>query len=72
VRTRGPGLHHIAIRVADLQASLDELKARGVRLIDEAPRDGAHGRQVAFIHPASCGGVLIELVAGKGDARADR
>jgi LAO/AO transport system kinase len=58
---RGPGLHHITIRVADLAAVLVRLKERGVRLIDEAPRPGAHGSRVAFIHPASAHGVLVEL-----------
>lgn len=61
VEKRGPGLHHIALRVDDLQAALDQLKARGVRLIDETPRPGAHGALVAFIHPSSCHGVLVEL-----------
>jgi methylmalonyl-CoA epimerase len=59
---RGPGLHHIAYRVADLQATLDGLAARGVELIDRAPRAGAGGHRVAFLHPRSTGGVLIELV----------
>ncbi|MEO6836247.1 MAG: methylmalonyl-CoA epimerase [Candidatus Tumulicola sp.] len=54
-------LHHTAYRVDDIQAKLDELKTRGVRLIDERPRQGAHGNLVAFLHPASTAGVLIEL-----------
>jgi methylmalonyl-CoA epimerase len=54
-------LHHTAYRVLDLQAKLDELKARGVRLLDERPRRGAHGNLIAFLHPKSTGGVLIEL-----------
>jgi methylmalonyl-CoA/ethylmalonyl-CoA epimerase len=58
---RGPGLHHITLRVDDLQGTLDRLKARGVRLIDESPRAGAHGSRVAFIHPSSTQGVLVEL-----------
>ncbi len=58
---RGPGLHHITLRVEDIAAALAQLKARGVRLIDEAPRPGAHGSLVAFIHPASAHGVLVEL-----------
>ena len=58
---RGPGLHHIALRVDDIVAVLAELKARGVQLIDERPRPGAHGSLVAFIHPASAHGVLVEL-----------
>jgi LAO/AO transport system kinase len=58
---RGPGLHHITLRVGDIQKALAQLKARGVRLIDEVPRPGAHGSLVAFIHPASAHGVLVEL-----------
>ena len=58
---RGPGLHHITLRVDDIAAALVRLKARGVRLIDEQPRPGAHGSLVAFIHPASAHGVLVEL-----------
>jgi methylmalonyl-CoA/ethylmalonyl-CoA epimerase len=58
---RGPGLHHITLRVDDIGAALAQLKSRGVRLIDEVPRAGAHGSLVAFIHPASAHGVLVEL-----------
>ncbi len=58
---RGPGIHHITLRVDDLAAALAELKRRGVRLIDEAPRPGAEGAQVAFVHPSSAHGVLVEL-----------
>jgi len=58
---KGPGLHHITLRVDDLAAVLAQLKARGVRLIDETPRPGAHGALVAFIHPAAAHGVLVEL-----------
>jgi methylmalonyl-CoA epimerase len=54
-------LHHTAYRVTDLRAELARLRAAGVRLIDEEPRRGAHGNTVAFLHPASTGGVLIEL-----------
>src|SRR5262245_24654901 len=61
VEKRGPGLHHITLRVPDIRAALDQLKARGVRLIDETPRPGAHGSLVAFIHPSSAHGVLVEL-----------
>lgn len=61
VAKRGPGLHHIAFRVADIHAALAELKARGVRLIDETPRPGAEGALVAFIHPSASHGVLVEL-----------
>ncbi len=59
---RGPGLHHIAYRVTDLARTLDRLAADGIELIDRAPRPGAHGHKVAFIHPRSAGGVLVELV----------
>jgi methylmalonyl-CoA epimerase len=58
---RGPGLHHLTLRVDDLAAALARLKARGVRLIDESPRPGAHGSLVAFVHPSSAHGVLVEL-----------
>ncbi len=54
-------LHHTAFRVDDIQRKLDELRAAGVRLIDERPRQGAHGNSIAFLHPKSTGGVLIEL-----------
>jgi methylmalonyl-CoA/ethylmalonyl-CoA epimerase len=58
---RGPGLHHVALLVDDIHAALDELKRRGVRLIDETPRPGAGGALIAFIHPAAADGVLVEL-----------
>jgi methylmalonyl-CoA epimerase len=54
-------LHHITLRVEDISAALQQLRARGVRLIDEVPRPGAHGSLVAFIHPSSAHGVLVEL-----------
>ncbi len=59
---RGPGIHHIAYRVADLRATLQDLNTRGFRLLDEKPRPGARGHLVAFIHPKSTEGTLIELV----------
>jgi methylmalonyl-CoA epimerase len=60
---RGEGMHHVAYQVADIAAELDRLRVAGVRLIDEAPRAGAHaGWQIAFIHPESTNGVLVELV----------
>jgi methylmalonyl-CoA epimerase len=59
--TRGPGLHHVTLRVEDLRAALAQLAARGIRLIDEQPRPGAEGALVAFIHPSAAHGVLIEL-----------
>lgn len=58
---RGPGLHHVAYRVADLPATLAALKSAGVRLIDETPRNGAHGMKIAFAHPQSTAGVLTEF-----------
>jgi methylmalonyl-CoA epimerase len=61
VAKKGPGLHHITLRVDDISAALEQLKAHGVRLIDETPRPGAHGSLVAFIHPAAAHGVLVEL-----------
>jgi methylmalonyl-CoA/ethylmalonyl-CoA epimerase len=59
---RGPGIHHIAVRVDDIQAALTDLKQKGARLIDQEPRPGAGGCLVAFVHPSSTGGVLLELV----------
>ena len=59
---RGPGLHHVAYQVADVQATLDALRDRGLRLIDETPRTGIRGSRVAFLHPESSGGVLTEIV----------
>jgi methylmalonyl-CoA epimerase len=59
---RGPGMHHVAYRVDDVQAELDRLKALGVELIDESPRIGIRGSTVAFVHPKSAGSVLTEIV----------
>jgi methylmalonyl-CoA/ethylmalonyl-CoA epimerase len=59
---RGPGIHHIAVCVDDIHTALARLKQKGARLIDEAPRRGAGGCLVAFVHPSSTGGVLLELV----------
>src|SRR6476469_7486983 len=59
---RGGGIHHIAVEVEDIEASLSQLKAKGMRLIDEAPRVGAENCLVAFVHPSSTNGVLLELV----------
>lgn len=64
---RGQGLHHIAYRVDDLAETLKALAVDGTRLIDQSPREGAHGRLVAFIHPQSAAGVLIELVQDRQD-----
>ena len=59
---RGPGIHHIAIEVPDIRVALADLRTKGARLIDEQPRIGARGCLVAFVHPASTHGVLVELV----------
>jgi methylmalonyl-CoA epimerase len=59
---RGPGLHHIAIRVDDLEATLAHLKSEGAELIDETPRIGGGGHRVAFVHPKTTHGILIELI----------
>ena len=61
VSRRGAGMHHITLRVEDIAAALARLKSRGIRLIDETPREGAEGALVAFVHPASAHGVLVEL-----------
>ena len=59
---RGPGLHHVAYQVPDIEAALDALRAQGVALLDETPRTGIRGSRVAFVHPRSTGGVLTEIV----------
>ena len=59
---RGGGIHHIAVETDDIEASLQKLKDNGARLLDEKPRIGAEGCLVAFVHPSSTGGVLLELV----------
>ena len=59
---RGPGIHHICLEVEDLPGLLDRLKSRGIELVDQEPRPGAHGTMVAFVHPKAANGVLIELV----------
>jgi methylmalonyl-CoA epimerase len=59
---RGEGIHHIAVRVDDIEQTLERLKASGMRLIDQVPRRGAHNTRIAFIHPSSTHGVLLELV----------
>lgn len=66
IEKRGEGLHHIAIRVDDIDAALAELKAKGVQLIDETPRNGAGGARIAFVSPRSTHGVLLELCERKG------
>jgi methylmalonyl-CoA/ethylmalonyl-CoA epimerase len=62
LETRGPGLHHIAVEVEGIDEMLATLKERGVPLVDQVARIGAHGHRVAFVHPKATGGVLIELV----------
>lgn len=59
---RGGGLHHLAYRVDDVARAIERLEAAGVRMIDRAPRPGAHGTRIAFVHPKATGGVLTELV----------
>jgi methylmalonyl-CoA epimerase len=59
---RGPGVHHVAYRVDSVADALEELRARGVPLVDEAPRSGSRGTRIAFVHPKGVGGVLVELV----------
>jgi methylmalonyl-CoA epimerase len=58
---RGPGIHHLAFEVDDVDAAVKELLAKGVRIIDKEPRSGAHGNRIAFIHPSETAGVLIEV-----------
>lgn len=60
--TRGPGMHHVAYRVDDIESALDHLRAEGARLVDERPRPGSRDTLIAFVHPRSMGGVLVELV----------
>jgi methylmalonyl-CoA/ethylmalonyl-CoA epimerase len=62
IAKRGEGLHHICYEVEDLRSKMDELRSRGVRVLDGYPRRGAEGKLVAFLHPASANGVLVELV----------
>lgn len=58
---RGPGMHHICVEVDDIHATLAQLKAKGIKLINETPTIGAGGKQIAFVHPGSTSGVLVEL-----------
>ena len=61
IAKKGPGLHHIAVAAADIQVMMDRCRKAGLRLLDEVPRTGAGGKQIAFVHPKSGGGVLIEI-----------
>ena len=65
IEAKGQGIQHIAFRVDDIEAALEEMKAKGMRLIDEKPRYGAGGARIAFLHPKSTSGVLIELCERK-------
>ena len=71
IASRGGGLHHVAFQVPDLQEALDELRADGAELIDEAPRRGLGGHLIAFLHPRSSGGVLTELVQNPATSAHD-
>jgi len=66
IEKKGEGLHHVAYTVADIEARLAELKVGDVRMIDETPRDGAHGSRIAFVHPKASNGVLTELCEPAG------
>lgn len=68
IEKRGEGIHHLAFEVDDIQAELDRLKSAGVRLINETPREGAHGMLIAFVHPSGFNGVLVELCQKKSTA----
>ena len=68
VAKRGEGIHHLAFRVQDLEAVLERLRSHGVEILGDGARDGAEGTRVAFLHPRSAGGVLIELVSRPSDA----
>jgi len=63
IEKRGPGLHHVAIAVGDIQASMARCREAGIRLLDDTPRTGAGGKQIVFLHPKDCGGVLVEMCA---------
>ena len=65
---RGPGIHHICIRVTDLDAALARCRAAGYRLVDETPRRGAGGHRIAFLHPKATAGILLELTEAGNDA----
>lgn len=64
---RGPGIHHICLKVTDIRAAIQKLKAKGMQLINEEPRQGAHNCLVAFVHPKSTGGILLELSQPAGE-----
>jgi methylmalonyl-CoA epimerase len=66
VDRRGPALHHVAMEVSDIDEAVSDLRRRGVRMVDETPRPGGMGTRIAFVHPASCQGLLLELVGPSG------
>jgi len=66
IEKRGEGIHHIALGVESIEQRIVEMKQQGIRMIDEQPRTGAHGSDIAFMHPKSTGGVLFELCEKKG------
>ncbi|MFQ5762705.1 MAG: methylmalonyl-CoA epimerase [Candidatus Bathyarchaeia archaeon] len=66
IEKRGGGMHHIAFEVEDIESELEKLSRQGVQLIDTQPRKGAHGTRIAFIHPRSTGGILLELCQTEG------
>ncbi|MFZ5564422.1 MAG: methylmalonyl-CoA epimerase [Thermodesulfobacteriota bacterium] len=66
IEKKGPGIHHVAFRVENIDAALAELKEKGVQLIDQTPRKGAGGGRIAFLHPKATGGVLVELYERSG------
>ncbi|MFP3347023.1 MAG: methylmalonyl-CoA epimerase [Sulfolobaceae archaeon] len=69
LKTKGPGLHHLAVKVENIEKSLKELESNGLQLVDKVPRPGARGHLVAFIHPKSVMGVLLELVQPRESSR---
>ncbi|MEJ2778916.1 methylmalonyl-CoA epimerase [Stygiolobus sp. RP850M] len=69
LKTKGPGLHHLAVKVENIEKSLKELESNGLQLVDKVPRPGARGHLVAFIHPKSVMGVLLELVEPRESSR---
>ena len=64
IEKKGVGMQHIAFGVENIEEALEELKAKGIRLIDEKPRNGAGGKKIAFLHPKATGGILVELCEG--------
>jgi methylmalonyl-CoA/ethylmalonyl-CoA epimerase len=68
IERRGPGLHHLGLAVRSLEGALDHLRSEGIELIDEEPRPGGGGHLVAFVHPRSTGGILVELIEDSAEA----